>query len=169
MNRTTLFVVALIIWGIMTWPISAQTGRIDGSAVMAGLAVSFLVSFVMWEPSAQKCAQAYDPRRYGWAAIYLLVLMYYVVKANVDVAYRVLRPALPIRPGIVRVKSELKTHSALTVLANSITLTPGTLVVDLMDNGIIYVHWIHVATEEQGEATKRIVGRFEWFIKKICE
>jgi len=85
------------------------------------------------------------------------------------VAYRVLHPAMPIRPGIVRVHSRLRTASARTALATSITLTPGTLTVDVTSDGVFYVHWIEVSTLDEQEAAKRIVGRFEWFIAKILE
>jgi len=48
-----------------------------------------------------------------------------MAKANIHVAYIVIHPLLPIKPGIVKVKTKLKRDSALTMLANSITLTPG--------------------------------------------
>jgi multicomponent Na+:H+ antiporter subunit E len=90
--------------------------------------------------------------------------------ANIDVAYRVLHPALPIKPGIVKVKTSLKTDTALTFLANSITLTPGTMSVDIdTDNGFLYVHWINVKDKDVEAATKIIVERFENILAKIFE
>ena len=92
------------------------------------------------------------------------------LKANIDVAYRVIHPSSPIKPGIVKVKSSLTSDTALTFLANSITLTPGTLTVDIDKNqGFLYVHWINVWTEDMEEATKKIVYRFEKVLKKIFE
>jgi len=91
-------------------------------------------------------------------------------KANLDVAYRVLHPRLPINPGIVKVRSKLTTDTALTFLANSITLTPGTMSVDIdKDNGILYIHWIDVKTKDVESATKIIVERFEKVLKKIFD
>ena len=110
-----------------------------------------------------------NPARYFWAAVYLVVFGYYVVKANLDVAYRVLHPSMPIRPGIVKVRSKLRSDSARTALANSITLTPGTLTVDITADGIFYVHWINVVSIEEEDAARQILGRFEWFIHKILE
>ncbi|HHF98461.1 MAG TPA: hypothetical protein ENL39_03120, partial [Candidatus Aerophobetes bacterium] len=52
-------------------------------------------------------------------------------------------------------------------LANSITLTPGTLTVDLTDDGYLYVHWINVKAVDVEEATKRIVKRFEPILKEV--
>ena len=62
-----------------------------------------------------------DPRRWFWMALYLPVLFYYIIRANLEVAYLVLHPAMPIRPGIVRVRTALKTDTARTALANCIT------------------------------------------------
>jgi multicomponent Na+:H+ antiporter subunit E len=92
-----------------------------------------------------------------------------VVRANVDLAYRVLHPAMPIRPGIVRARTRLHTASARTLLANCITLTPGTLTIDIAVDGTFYVHWINVGSVDDEEATKAILGRFEWFIGRILE
>ena len=81
-----------------------------------------------------------------------------------------LHPRLPINPGIVKVKTVLKSDTALTFLANSITLTPGTLSVDIdKDNGILYVHWIDVKSKDIESATKIIVERFERILKNIFD
>ena len=93
-----------------------------------------------------------------------------MIKANLDVVYRVVHPKMPIRPGIVKVKTTLKTHTAMTALCNSITLTPGTLSVDLdHESGYIYIHWINVQAEDIQKATELVVGRFEKILKKALE
>jgi len=90
--------------------------------------------------------------------------------ANVHVAYIVLHPSLPIKPGIVKIKTKLKNDSALTLLANSITLTPGTLTIDVNKNkGDLYIHWIDVTTTDSIEATNRIGGRFEKTLSEVFE
>jgi multicomponent Na+:H+ antiporter subunit E len=107
--------------------------------------------------------------RVFWFLVYLPVFFYYVMKANLDVVYRALHPKMPIKPGIVKIKTTLKTESGITALANSITLTPGTLTVDLTDDGFMYIHWINVKAEDVEHATRHIAQRFEWFLKKIFE
>lgn len=52
------------------------------------------------------------------------------------------------------------------VLANSITLTPGTLTIDIKDD-TLYIHWIDVQSEDINEATKAIVRKFEKYLEKI--
>jgi multicomponent Na+:H+ antiporter subunit E len=82
----------------------------------------------------------------------------------------VIHPSLPVHPGIVKVKTTLTSDTALTFLANSITLTPGTLTVDIdKENGFLYVHWIEVRHKDIEKATKAIVERFERILKRIFE
>ena len=76
---------------------------------------------------------------------------------------------MPIRPGIVKIKTSLTSESAITALANSITLTPGTLTVDLTDDGTLYVHWINVRSDDVDEATRMIARKFEYFLERIFE
>lgn len=70
---------------------------------------------------------------------YLPWLAYQIIIANIDVAKRVLDPEMPIDPVMVTFDSVLKTDLSKTTLANSITLTPGTVTVDI-DNNTFLVH-----------------------------
>ncbi|MCK4749930.1 MAG: Na+/H+ antiporter subunit E [Bacteroidales bacterium] len=75
---------------------------------------------------------------------------------------------MPIKPGIVKVKLDLQSEFARAMLANSITMTPGTITVDIIDD-YIYVHWIYVSSEDPEEYRRKITGRFEKIIKKTFE
>lgn len=72
---------------------------------------------------------------------YLPWLIYQIILANFHVAYLVLSPKMPIDPKIIRFKTKLKSDIAKVTLANSITLTPGTITMDIID-GEFYVHAI---------------------------
>jgi multicomponent Na+:H+ antiporter subunit E len=109
-----------------------------------------------------------QPKRYFWFIVYLIIFIWECIKANFDVAYRVLHPAMPIRPGIVKVKTTLKSDLARMLLANSITMTPGTISVDIVDD-YLYVHWIYIRSEDPAIYTGMIIGAFEKYIKKIIE
>jgi len=64
-----------------------------------------------------------------------------VLTANLEVAYRVLHPSLPIDPSVVEVPLRVETDLAITTIANSITLTPGTLTMDYdEERNALYVH-----------------------------
>ena len=84
-----------------------------------------------------------------------------LVRANFDLAARVLSPSLPIRPAMVEVRTSLKSPLGKMLLANTITLTPGTLTVDVIGDRLL-VHWVYcpegMSTEE---ATAQIAARFE--------
>jgi multicomponent Na+:H+ antiporter subunit E len=109
-----------------------------------------------------------QPHRYFWFIVYLFIFTWECLKANLDVAYRVLHPAMPIRPGIVKVKTTLKTDMAKMLLANSITMTPGTISVDIIDD-YLYIHWIYISSEDPEVYTPIITGAFEKYIKRIIE
>ncbi|HUV66814.1 MAG TPA: Na+/H+ antiporter subunit E [Sedimentisphaerales bacterium] len=167
MRRVIYFVLGFVIWILLTWPV--VDGKIDVQVVVAGLIASVLVAVLFHEILPKEHHVFISPVRIFWFLVYVPVFAYYVVKANMDVVYRALHPKMPIRPGIVKIKTELKTESAITALANSITLTPGTLTVDLTDDGYLYVHWINVKSDDVEQATKLISQRFEWFLKRIFE
>ena len=75
---------------------------------------------------------------------------------------------MPIKPGIVKVRLELKSDIAKAILANSITMTPGTISVDLVGD-ILYVHWIYVGSFDPAVYQNKVAGRFEKYIKRIFD
>ena len=162
MRRLIYFVLAFIIWMLLTWQFDAQV-------IIAGLITSAIVALLFHEILPKEHHVFISPVRVFWVLLYLPVFFYYVMKANLDVVYRALHPKMPIKPGIVKIKTILKTESGITALANSITLTPGTLTVDLTDDGYLYIHWINVKSDDVEEATELIARRFEWFLQKIFE
>jgi len=167
MRRLIYFVLAFIVWVLLTWPFA--DGKIDIQVVIAGLIASAIIAILFHEILPKEHRVFVSPVRIFWALVYMPVFFYYVLKANLDVVYRALHPKMPIKPGIVKIKTILKTESGITALANSITLTPGTLTVDLTDDGFLYVHWINVKSDDVEEATRLIARRFEWFLQRIFE
>lgn len=95
-----------------------------------------------------------------WIPRYWLWLAWEIVKANIDVARLVIDPKLPIAPQLFRTKASQRTDLGQVIYANSITLTPGTVSVDL-DPGIIEVHAISAesaAGVEAGEMDRRVAA-----------
>jgi len=167
MRRLIYFVLAFVIWILLTWPF--VDGNIDLQVAIAGLIASVIVAVMFHEILPKEHHIFISPVRIFWILVYIPVFFYYMMKANLDVVYRALHPKMPIKPGIVKIKTTLKTESGITALANSITLTPGTLTVDLTDDGFLYIHWINVKSDDVEQATKHIAQRFEWFLKRIFE
>ena len=162
MRRLICFILTFAIWILLTWSLDIQI-------IIAGLIASVIVAFMFHDILPKEYQVFISPVRIFWFLIYVPVFFYYVVKANLDVVYRALHPQMPIKPGIVKIKTKLKTASGITALANSITLTPGTLTVDLTDDGYLYIHWINVKSDDVDQATELIAKRFEWFLIKIFE
>ena len=160
-KRIFFFVYLFLIWLGLTWSLDTQE-------VIAGLIFVTIASFLFSGMIQEELVKMLNPVRLFWLILYIPVFAFYVMKANFDVAYRVFHPNLPIKPGIVKVKTKLKTDIARTLLANSITLTPGTLTIDVVDD-IMYIHWINITSVDQMEETKIIVEKFERFLRRIFE
>jgi len=161
MQRTKAFLLSVVlltaVWLLLTYPFSVPE-------LIAGVVAAVVISLLPSGAAEVLREIRVSPRAAAAAIAYLFVFLFALVRANLDVAFRVLKPSLPIAPGIVRIQTSLKTPLARMLLANSITLTPGTITVDARDD-VFYVHWISVAEQDIEQATKRIVGNFERYLE----
>jgi len=164
MKRLPLFLVAYGLWMLLTWPP-------DLSHAAVGIAAAGLVAYLAGDLFVGRHHLIWRPERYfRFFFHYLPVMLWEILKANLDVAYRVISPRLPIHPGIVRIRTGLVSDIGLTFLSNSITLTPGTMTVDVdRDNGYLYIHCIEVKGRSMQESTELIAGRFERILSRIFE
>ena len=164
-SAIVLFILGFIAWLGLTWAWPP-----DFQHILVGVLVALFVSFMTGDMFVKRPYTFKKISRYFWFVYYVAVFLWECFKANIDVAYRVSHPDLPIKPGIVKIKTSLRSDTGLTFLANSITLTPGTLSVDVdSEDGYLYVHWINVKAEDVEHATRHIAQKFEWFLKKIFE
>jgi multicomponent Na+:H+ antiporter subunit E len=161
MRYLALFILTLVFWLLLTFDLSLAN-------LIAGGAAALVTSLLFTKYFFHRVVKFIQPVRYFWLLVYLVIFTWECIKANFDVAYRVLHPAMPIKPGIVKVKLELHSDFARTMLANSITMTPGTISVDIVDD-MLYVHWIYVRSEDPEVYSREIAGKFEKYIKKIFE
>jgi len=144
------------------------TGRLYTQNLIAGAVISLITTLIFSRYFQIDARKLFHPKRYFWLIIYIIYFTWECVKANFDVAYRVLHPAMPVRPGIVKVKLTLKRSLARTILANSITMTPGTITVDIIDD-ILYVHCIYLKDTNPESYSHKISGKFEKILTKIFE
>jgi multicomponent Na+:H+ antiporter subunit E len=149
------------LWLLLTW-------SLDVRVVAVGAVMAMLVATLLAHIYPENLHKVFDPRRWFWMAVYVPYFLYLCIRSNLDVAYRVLHPDMPIRPGIVKVRTGLKSEMAKTFLANSITLTPGTMSVDISGQDL-YIHWINVKGETVEDHTARIVRPFEGLLRRIFE
>lgn len=161
MRYIAVFILSMIFWLLITF-------RLTVPNIITGAVASFICTAIFARHYFHNVYKFLQPVRWFWFLVYLIVFIWACIKANFDVAYRVLHPAMPIKPGIVRVKSSLKSEFAKMLLANSITMTPGTITVDIIDDDF-YIHWIYVSTDDPAVYTKKIIGKFEKYIKRFAE
>ncbi|MBN2615598.1 MAG: Na+/H+ antiporter subunit E [Bacteroidales bacterium] len=149
----------MLVWIMFTSTFATQE-------VVVGAIVTMFISMMSISMFTCCTLKILSPVRIFWMVYYLLVFIVALIKANLDVARRVLTPSLPINPGVVKFKTQLTTNYSKMVLANSITLTPGTLTVDVIDD-TFYIHWIDVTTTDPEKAFTEIAESFEKILLKI--
>ena len=158
--RIFLGLLLAAVWYLLTYPFSTQEA-------MAGAGVLLLILVMPLQGGDILGDLKLNPRALVWLIAYLFYFLSALIKSNLDVAFRVLHPCMPIRPGVVKVKTRLKTRLGRLLLANSITLTPGTITVDT-DGEDFFIHWIAVEEGDIDEKTRRIVSGFEKYLEVIC-
>jgi len=154
-----LWVTLLAIWLVLNASIESQV-------LLSGIFLATLLSVTLVHFSSAYADVRLSPRVIGHILLYLLVFTGELVRANFNVARLVFSPRLDIHPGIVEIKTRLQSRTARMLLANSITLTPGTLVVNIIGD-TLFVHWIDVRSKDPAGATQAIAARFEKHLSVI--
>jgi multicomponent Na+:H+ antiporter subunit E len=158
-NFIYLFIILMVIWMALTLSVNKQE-------LLLGIVVSFILSLALHKSFQIIGFPKVTIKKVFYLCIYIIILFKEIIIANIDVAYRVIHPKMPIKPGIIIIKTELRQDLAKMILANSITLTPGTFTLDI-DEDRLLIHWINVKTDNIDEATKIIGGKFEKYLKII--
>jgi len=154
-----LFGITLVLW-------LALTSQLNLPELISGCVVCLVVSLLAARIYSTLGLPPLSIKRIFFSLVYIIVLLTEIIKANFDVAYRVLHPRMPIKPGIVVIKTSLKSDIAKLVLANSITLTPGTFTLDVIGDELL-IHWINVEDVDVEVATNIIGERFEKYLRVI--
>ena len=162
----TTFVVSFAFWVLLTWSFTAQE-LIVGAVVSLAVAL-FSARFFIHE----KAFWLFNPAKFGALFAYVFVFLGELIKANVDVAKRCFGGCTDVNPGIVKVPVDLEGDYARAMLANSITLTPGTITMDIAEQdgkSYYYIHWIDVAETDREKAGEIIKGRMEKWVRRIWQ
>jgi multicomponent Na+:H+ antiporter subunit E len=154
-----LWLTLLLIWLIANGTLAADS-VLTGVVITAAIALAFaafsrVYSVIRWSPRVI----------YNYL-LYFGVFIHELVKANLNVMRYVFSPKIDIHPGIVEIRTQLESPIGRLALANSITLTPGTLVVDMRGDSL-FIHWINVTATDPVAATRAVAGRFEKYLKVI--
>ena len=153
-----LIVSALLIGLYILWTHSLDPGNI------AVISVAALLSSVLFVGSEKM--PSFTLKKIAYSIAYVGYMFIAIVQSTMDVAKRVVRKEIPLNPGIVKVKTHLQSKAGRMILANSITLTPGTLSVDVQDD-YYYIHWIDISTTDIEGASQEIVAGFEKYLEVI--
>ena len=152
------FVICFLLWLLFTASFATEK-------VINGVVISLVVSWISAPRMMILHGLNIHPGMF-WALFkYLVYFFKALIKANFDLARRVLSRDIDIHPDFVEIETTMQSDLGKLFLANSITLTPGTLSVDLINDKII-VHWIDCPEDQDMQSsTAAIVDKFEDYLK----
>ncbi|MBK5262335.1 MAG: Na+/H+ antiporter subunit E [Peptostreptococcaceae bacterium] len=155
-NFILLFISLFLIWTGLVFPQSGQE-------MIVGVILSFSISILAITRMKGKRNFKISGIIYGIKFIF--VFIWELIVANLIMAKIVLSPILPISPKIVKVHTTIESKIGRAFLANAITLTPGTLTIDLIDNDL----YIHVVDGNGLKSAESIVEPFEKNLKGVLD
>jgi len=159
-RKTIVMFATLLLFWIMLM------GRVEQDVLIVGVLASLIIALLYPNGLSFFTEFRATPRAFVAGVLYYGYFFKELVKSNLRLTAVVLSPTLPVKPGIVKVRTRLKSRMGRLMLANSITLTPGTLTVE-MDGEWLYVHWVNVASTDVDAATAEIVAGFERYLEVI--
>ncbi len=154
--------IALVL-GLLIW--LGLNGTLSQEVVITGIIITVITSLFYIGSGIFKEVRL-TPKAFFALIAWLVVFFIELVKSNVDVMSRVVSPKVRINPAIVEVKTGLKSRLGRLALANSITLTPGTLTTDIKGD-TLYIHWIDASSVDIDGATEKIVRKFERYLEVL--
>ncbi len=156
----TATLVCYLLWLLMV-------GRWDLQEWLLGLPVALLTAWISAPHLHLLDGIRWSPLLPLHLVRFLLLFAGALLRSNLDMARRVVSPSLPIDPQLTQVETRLTSPLGKLLLANCITLTPGTLSVDL-EGQLIQVHWIDAAPGgDTLHATRAIAEEFELFLAEF--
>ncbi|MDA3906198.1 MAG: Na+/H+ antiporter subunit E [Bacteroidales bacterium] len=156
-NYLIMFSMLFVIWLLLN-------NSLEAEVMLLGLGVSLVLPLLLCGKCEVFTNLSFSPKAILYSFMFLFTFIVELFKANFDVARRVLSPSLPINPGIVEVKTKLKSKIGRVILADSITLTPGTFTLELVGDSL-FIHWIDVKSTDVEESTRLIVEKFEKYLE----
>ena len=154
------------LWALLTFLWIAANSSFALESVASGALISAALTYVFTRKTRVWWGIRFSPSRLYSFILYTGVFAFELVRANINMMRYVYAPRIDIAPGIVKIKTGLKSPIGRLALANSIALTPGSLVLDMKDD-TLFIHWLDVQTTDTDEATRIIAGPFERHLEKV--
>lgn len=167
-NSGTSLSKFLFTWIVLMLVWYAFTISFAPAELITGFIVTGIVTWLNYNNFACCGLNLFKPSKILLIIQYLFVFLVALIKSNFHVAGIVIKPKIVVNPGIVKFKSKLKSDFGKMVLANSITLTPGTLSVDVIEDSF-YIHWLEVTARSEEGIYKAIAEDFENILIKIFD
>lgn len=163
------FIFCYILWVLAA--VSYSGTHISLEEYLAGIIICMIVAYFSSALFIKKEALwLFYPKRIGYLLVFIPVYFWHMLKANWNIAKRVLTPKLGINPGIVKIQTELKSEYAQAMLAGCITLAPGTITMDIVEEqgkAYMYVHCIEVKGKNMKDNSTIIKGVYEAWIGRF--
>lgn len=142
------------------------TGSIALESIILGASSALLVALLTYDSFIDESEAAWKSLipRIHWGIAYLLVLLYRLYLSSFEVLFSVLLGRY--RPRVVHFRTRLRSDIARAAVATSITMTPGTMTLELDDDHLV-VHWLDSKTTHSRYAGKLIKGGFEASLRRI--
>jgi multicomponent Na+:H+ antiporter subunit E len=156
---SVMFATLLLFWVMLM-------GSLATDVLLVGVAASLAIAFFYRDGLSFFTEFRATPQAFVAGFQYYGYFLKELVKSNFTVARIVVSPSLPINPGIVKVRTRLKSRMGRLMLANSITLTPGTLTVKI-EGEWLYIHCVNVESADVEAATAAIAAGFEKYLEVI--
>lgn len=139
--------MSALVWNlILAFVWVAMTANLTPANFLAG----FLLGYVVLLFSHRVVARSSYYGKFSNLVRFLLFFFWEMILANLRVAHDVVTPTHHMRPGIVAIPLEAGTDDEITLLANVISLTPGTLSLDVSDDRkVLYIHAMFIDDEQQ--------------------
>lgn len=131
---------------LLTFVWVALTGKFALANFLFGFLLSFLTLWLISSGSKNRKYFKFVPK----LIFFVFFFLYELLKANIQVAYDVITPKFYMKPGIVRLPLDAESNLEITLLANLISLTPGTLSLDVSDDKkVLYVHSMYITNKQE--------------------
>jgi multicomponent Na+:H+ antiporter subunit E len=153
------------LWLLLTFIWFAANSSFAPESIVTGGLISAVLAYLLARKSDAWQDIHFSPERLHHFIKYSGIFVVELVRANINMMRYVFAPHIDIKPGVVEIKTKLKTPLGRLALANSIALTPGSLVIDI-EGDSMFIHWLDVKTTDPDEATRLIAGPFEQHLEK---
>lgn len=127
---------------LLTFVWVALTGQLNYTNFVFGFIVGF---FLLWFLNRKRTSNQDYFMRVPKILAFIMYFLYDMLKANIEVAIDVVTPNYNMKPGIIKFEMDAKTDFEITMLANMVAMTPGTLVIDISkDKKYMYIHAMYL-------------------------